>query len=158
MQNRFYKINLVFILSLAATACVQNQTAPQPNYYPANTQPQPYPTQGYNNIPPNFLPPPGKCRIWYSDRPLEAQPASGDCKKLKKRVPANATLIYPPNNQQYAPQPYPTQNYDIPPGFMPPPGQCRIWYPDRPPGHQPPPDKCKKLQKNVPYGATLIRG
>jgi len=27
---------------------------------------------------------------------------------------------------------------DIPPGHMPPPGKCRIWYPNRPPGQQPP--------------------
>ena len=27
----------------------------------------------------------------------------------------------------------------IPRGHMPPPGEARLWYPDRPPGHQPPP-------------------
>jgi hypothetical protein len=42
---------------------------------------------------------------------------------------------------------------DIPPGHYPPPGECRIWYPDRPPGHQPPPGKCGA----VPPGAWLIR-
>jgi hypothetical protein len=41
----------------------------------------------------------------------------------------------------------------IPPGHYPPPGECRIWYPDRPPGHQPPPGKCDR----VPPGAWLIR-
>lgn len=41
----------------------------------------------------------------------------------------------------------------IPPGHYPPPGECRIWYPDRPPGHQPPPGNCR----NVPPGAWLIR-
>lgn len=30
----------------------------------------------------------------------------------------------------------------IPNGHLPPPGECRIWYPDRPAGHQPPPFKC----------------
>jgi hypothetical protein len=40
----------------------------------------------------------------------------------------------------------------IPPGHYPPPGECRIWYPDRPPGHQPPPGKCRP----VPPGAWLI--
>jgi hypothetical protein len=30
----------------------------------------------------------------------------------------------------------------IPPGHLPPPGECRVWYPGVPPGHQPPPFKC----------------
>lgn len=42
---------------------------------------------------------------------------------------------------------------DIPPGHYPPPGECRIWYPDRPPGAQPPPGKCRQ----VPPGAWVIR-
>jgi hypothetical protein len=46
----------------------------------------------------------------------------------------------------------------IPPGHMPPPGKCRIWYPDLPPGQQPPPGECRDLQYRVPPGAWLIRG
>jgi len=30
----------------------------------------------------------------------------------------------------------------IPPGHLPGPGECRVWYPNRPPGHQPPPFRC----------------
>ncbi|SEK32652.1 hypothetical protein SAMN05443999_101217 [Roseovarius azorensis] len=44
---------------------------------------------------------------------------------------------------------------DIPAGHYPPPGGCRIWYPDRPAGHQPPPGSCNV---HVPRGAMLIRG
>jgi hypothetical protein len=29
----------------------------------------------------------------------------------------------------------------VPQGHMPPPGEFRLWYPDRPPGHQPPPQR-----------------
>lgn len=46
----------------------------------------------------------------------------------------------------------------IPPGHMPPPGECRIWYPDLPPGQQPPPGPCGQLRYQVPPGAWLIRG
>ncbi|MGY3175129.1 tetratricopeptide (TPR) repeat protein [Pseudomonas sp. TE12234] len=47
---------------------------------------------------------------------------------------------------------------EIPRGHMPPPGKCRIWFPDRPPGHQPRPGKCKKLRHRVPAGAYLLHG
>lgn len=46
----------------------------------------------------------------------------------------------------------------VPRGQMPPPGKCRIWYPERPAARQPAPAKCKKLQGRVPQGAYLLRG
>ncbi|MBN2732241.1 MAG: hypothetical protein JXR26_07425 [Balneolaceae bacterium] len=46
----------------------------------------------------------------------------------------------------------------IPPGHMPPPGSCRIWYKGTPPGKQPPPGDCYYLSRRVPPGAWLIRG
>ncbi|MTI63364.1 hypothetical protein [Methylophaga sp.] len=49
-------------------------------------------------------------------------------------------------------------HYDVPEGHMPPPGQCRIWYPDSPPGQQPPPGDCYDLRHHVPPNAILIRG
>lgn len=42
---------------------------------------------------------------------------------------------------------------DIPQGHYPPPGECRIWFPDRPAGHQPPP---RKNCSQVPPGAWVI--
>jgi hypothetical protein len=44
----------------------------------------------------------------------------------------------------------------IPPGHLPPPGKCRLWYPDRPPGHQPPPESCGRLRAHAPAGGWLI--
>lgn len=46
----------------------------------------------------------------------------------------------------------------IPAGHMPPPGECRIWYPDRDPGDQPSPGDCHDLEGRVPAGAVLVRG
>ena len=59
----------------------------------------------------------------------------------------------------YAPA-HPTHRdeYPIPKGHMPPPGECRIWYPDRPPGQQAPPGNCRELRYHVPPGAYLIKG
>jgi len=60
-----------------------------------------------------------------------------------------------PGGPIYAPR---AASPKIPPGHLPPPGSCRIWFPDRPPGHQPPPGRCEELQYKVPPGAYLIRG
>ncbi len=54
-------------------------------------------------------------------------------------------------------EPYPAAS-QVPPGHLPPPGQCRVWFPDRPPGQQPPPGPCHQLQWQVPPGAVLVRG
>jgi hypothetical protein len=54
---------------------------------------------------------------------------------------------------------FPDQGYTtlgIPPGHLPPPGKCRLWYPDRPPGHQPPPESCGRLRAHAPTGGWLI--
>ncbi|HZJ08514.1 MAG TPA: hypothetical protein VFD39_02355, partial [Trueperaceae bacterium] len=48
--------------------------------------------------------------------------------------------------------------FKIPPGHYPPPGTCRIWFPERPPGQQPPPGDCSELDRQVPAGAYLVYG
>lgn len=58
----------------------------------------------------------------------------------------------------YAPERHSHEEHPIPQGHLPPPGECRIWYPDRPPGQQPPPGKCRELRRHVPAGAYLIEG
>ncbi len=44
----------------------------------------------------------------------------------------------------------------IPPGHLPPPGSCRIWFPETPPGRQPPPGNCTELSLDIPAGAWLL--
>ncbi len=46
----------------------------------------------------------------------------------------------------------------VPPGHLPPPGTCRVWYPGLPPGQQPPPGECHELRYDVPDGACLVYG
>lgn len=58
-------------------------------------------------------------------------------------------VIIEPGHPEYA---------RIPSGHLPPPGMCRIWYPDRPPGQQPPPGECWELRRHMPPGAWLVRG
>lgn len=44
----------------------------------------------------------------------------------------------------------------IPPGHLPPPGECRIWMPGTPPGHQREAGACSTLERQVPQGAWLV--
>ncbi|WP_426062059.1 hypothetical protein [Hymenobacter sp. B1770] len=47
----------------------------------------------------------------------------------------------------------------VPRGHYPPPGECRVWYPNRPPGHQPPPTSCDRLAGvRLEPGAFILHG
>lgn len=59
--------------------------------------------------------------------------------------------------QEYRPIP-PPPSYRIPAGHLPPPGKCRVWFPDRPAGHQPPPTDCYEAERWRAYGAQVIYG
>ena len=44
----------------------------------------------------------------------------------------------------------------IPPGHLPPPGQCRVWMPGKPPGHQPRPRSCNGVERSAPAGSWIV--
>lgn len=44
----------------------------------------------------------------------------------------------------------------IPPGHLPPPGQCRVWLPGEPPGHQPRPRSCARIEATAPAGSWIV--
>lgn len=55
--------------------------------------------------------------------------------------------------------PAPHRSIRVPPGHLPPPGSCRLWYPGRPPGHQPPPQPCGSLLRtHSGVGGAVIVG
>ena len=47
----------------------------------------------------------------------------------------------------------------VPRGQYPPPGECRVWYPNRPAGQQPPPTSCDRLVgARLEPGAFILHG
>lgn len=50
----------------------------------------------------------------------------------------------------------PSLTFNVPRGQLPPPGECRLWYPERPPGRQPPPEPCETLLETAPPGTLVI--
>jgi hypothetical protein len=42
---------------------------------------------------------------------------------------------------------YSAQAQGVPPGYLPPPGECRVWYDGRPAGYQPPATACAEAER-----------
>ena len=51
---------------------------------------------------------------------------------------------------------YSFRELGIPKGHLPPPGECKIWFPGKPPGHQPPPQACASALREAPLGAWVV--
>jgi hypothetical protein len=63
----------------------------------------------------------------------------------------------PPNPGPRTSPSYPSyRTLHIPPGHLPPPGQCRVWYPGRPPGQQPPPTSCDQALREAAAGSWVL--
>lgn len=69
---------------------------------------------------------------------------AGCAATVSARVPAQTVVVAD------------AEEVSIPPGHMPPPGECRAWYPGEPPGQQPPPGDCDELEHATPRGAWLL--
>ena len=48
------------------------------------------------------------------------------------------------------------QNFSVKSEDAPPPGGCRLWYPNRKRADQPPPGPCASLPRNIPAGAWVL--
>ncbi len=64
----------------------------------------------------------------------------------------------PPAQPEPAPRrgPSATAELGIPPGHLPPPGQCRIWKPETPPGHQARARSCSNIARSAPAGSWIV--
>lgn len=50
------------------------------------------------------------------------------------------------------------RSYRVPDGHLPPPGECRVWYPDLPPGQQQPTDSRSARREACREGGRVIYG
>ncbi len=80
---------------------------------------------------------------------------------LSSCVPVVIMNPYPPREGEHKEQKHESKEerheaYGIPKGHLPPPGHCRIWYPNRPAGHQPPPQRCPIAVRQIPLGAYVV--
>jgi hypothetical protein len=52
------------------------------------------PPVGKDDVPAEYMPPKGMCRIWLKDVPPKQQPAPTDCPAAIKNVPPNGRVIF----------------------------------------------------------------
>lgn len=62
----------------------------------------------------------------------------------------------PGQNQARAGGPSTAATLGIPPGHLPPPGECRIWIPGEPPGHQARARNCHGIEAEAPAGSWVL--
>jgi hypothetical protein len=79
-------LSMVFFLTACTTSGVPS--------VPVSTLPETvFQTAVPVGIPREYIPPPGKCRVWYHDRAPDEQPAQERCLEIYD-VPAGARLVY----------------------------------------------------------------
>ncbi len=77
-----------------------------------------------------------------------------DQKDTKSNEVTLGRVIFP-SNGTYSPR----KLKGVPKGHYPPPGSCKIWYPNRPPGHQPPATSCNNIdRRRLEPGAFILHG
>jgi len=62
----------------------------------------------------------------------------------------------PEADQPSSPGPSTAATLGIPPGHLPPPGQCRVWIPGAPPGRQARSTSCSGLERVAPAGSWIV--
>jgi hypothetical protein len=64
--------------------------------------------------------------------------------------------MYSQPEPRFAKAPPGAETLAVPPGQLPPPGECRLWFPGRPPGRQPRPRPCPDVEASAPAGAWIL--
>ena len=75
--------------------------------------------------------------------------AAAACKPIPASEPA-------PEQHSSRRSPSTAATVGIPPGHLPPPGQCRVWMPGEPPGHQAKSRSCSNIERTAPAGSWIV--
>ena len=83
-------------LALAQAAAGRQKPAPAPvKAAPAEPAPAPAPARD-DEVPREYEPPAGLCRVWVDGVPADRQPAPTDCATAVRNRPNNARVIFGP--------------------------------------------------------------
>jgi hypothetical protein len=69
------------------------------------------------------------------------------------------TSLRPATEERPAPQQHrrtTAATLGVPPGHLPPPGQCRVWVPGNPPGHQARSRSCAGIERQAAAGTWIL--
>ena len=115
-------------------------------------------------VPPERVPPQGKCAIWYPGVRADRQPPAMSCNKAHADAESFGGVVIwaeSPDARSTGEVAYvrygPHQLSGVPADRLPPPGRCRLWLADTSADKQPPPDTCSRVeeQQKVSGGRVL---
>ncbi len=119
-------------------------------------EPAPQPRGAEYFVPPDRVPGPGLCRIWFDDLPPDRQPPSMSCERahhVARR--SGGRVIWAESDRarqdgRVASARYGRVDFSgVPPDRLPPPGTCRVWLDGVPPDRQPPPGSCEHAEREA---------
>jgi hypothetical protein len=115
------------------------------------------------HVPPDRVPPPGLCRIWYRQLPPDRQPPPMSCERAHAIAAGHGgrviQAISPRSFEtgEVAATPYgPSNLRGVPPDRLPPPGWCRVWFDGNPPDRQPPPMHCASAERYARFSGGRV--
>jgi hypothetical protein len=91
MRSPLLSVAAVALLAFPAAGSAQSRAL-----VPAQTPKETSSDKPKDTMPPQMMPPVGKCRIWVEGVPPSRQPAPTDCATALRQKPANGTVIYGP--------------------------------------------------------------
>ncbi len=97
ISRKFLPTLLAFALLSGAVSVAEAQRprAPQPQREQTRRNERPQDRdRNDRQIPRQYMPPPGMCRIWLDDVPPNQQPAPTDCPTAIRKRPSNGRVIF----------------------------------------------------------------
>ena len=146
-----------------AAAWLAGCSTPMPSSAPPPGKPPPRTTASFH-VPPEKVPPTGKCAIWYPGVRADRQPPPMSCNKAHADGESYGGVVIwaeSPDARSTGDVAFvrygPHHLNGVPADRLPPPGRCRLWLVDTSDDKQPPPDDCNRVeeQQKVSGGRVL---